>query len=103
MSERPEELKRRPGKSAKEINDAYDADEAEEYHKNITHWLKFRIAARTRRRQFGDADGRVLDVACGTGINFQYLPETAEIVGVDLSEDMLELRSDARTRVDGLC
>lgn len=93
MSETPEGLERRPGKSAAEIRDAYDDEEAEQYHD--THWLKLRIAARTRRHQFGGVDGRVLDVACGTGENFRYLPETAEVVGVDISADMLERAREA--------
>lgn len=48
------------------------------------------FAGRYRRRQFGDASGRVLDVACGTGTNFEYLDEAAEVVGVDISPAMLE-------------
>lgn len=88
MSEKVSELVRRPGKSTEEIREAYDEEEAEEYDE--AHWLKLRIAARTRRRQFGDVDGRVLDVACGTGRNFQYVPETAEFVAIDVSPDMLE-------------
>lgn len=43
---------------------------------------------------------RVLDVACGTGANFRYLIERVgpegQVIGVDLSPDMLEV---ARTRV----
>lgn len=44
---------------------------------------------RYRRRQFGDVDGRVLDVACGTGTNFPYFRDRAEVVGVDVSPEML--------------
>lgn len=98
MSKIPEGLRRRPGKAAKEIKDAYDDDEAEEYDE--IHWLKRRIAARTRRHQFGDVDGRVLDVACGTGMNFQYVPETAELVGIDISRDMLELAREEVADLD---
>jgi SAM-dependent methyltransferase len=51
------------------------------------------------RRRFGRAEGRVLDVACGTGLNARYIPAAAEYVGVDLSPEML-----ARTAatLDGL-
>ena len=43
---------------------------------------------RYRRRLFSRATGRVLDVACGTGVNFPYLPDGVELVGVDLSPEM---------------
>lgn len=46
------------------------------------------------RRLFGRAEGRVLDVACGTGLNARYLPPDAEYVGVDLSPEMLDRAGD---------
>lgn len=42
-----------------------------------------------RRRLFGQAHGRVLDVACGTGANFPYLHAAEAVVAVDLSASML--------------
>lgn len=48
------------------------------------------LTGRFRRTLFGKADGRVLDVACGLGMNFQYLPKRVEYVGIDISPDMLE-------------
>ncbi|HKJ59494.1 MAG TPA: class I SAM-dependent methyltransferase, partial [Halobacteriales archaeon] len=56
---------------------------------------------------FSRAAGRVLDVACGTGVNFPYLPDGVELVGVDLSPEMAarararaaELGLDAEVRV----
>lgn len=53
-------------------------------------WLNRLFTGRFRRRQFSQATGRVLDVACGAGTNFQYVPESAEIVGIDISEPLLE-------------
>ncbi|WP_459191600.1 class I SAM-dependent methyltransferase [Halosimplex sp. J119] len=47
------------------------------------------LLGRYRRRLFGQATGRVLDVACGTGTNIEYVPETAGYVGVDASPEML--------------
>jgi len=57
------------------------------------------VTGRHRREHFGDVGGRVLDVACGTGTNAEYLPETVEYVGVDISSEML---SKARDRLDRL-
>lgn len=88
MSNKPRELRKWPGKSVEKIRDAYDEEEAESFTERT--WLKHLLAGRARRRQFDDADGRVLDVACGVGPNFRYLPESADIVGVDISNDMLE-------------
>ena len=41
----------------------------------------------------------MLDVACGAGTNFRYLPESTEVVGIDISERLLEL---ARAELDAL-
>lgn len=55
------------------------------------------LTGRYRRRLFGQAEGQVLDVACGTGTNRRYLPGECEYVGVDLSPAML---AKARRRFD---
>ena len=47
-----------------------------------------------RRRLFGRAEGRVLDVACGTGLNARYLPAAVDYVGVDASPAMLAKAAD---------
>lgn len=62
-------------------------------------WLDRRLTGRYRRDAFEDAEGRVLDVACGTGTNFEYLPESVDLVGIDISPEMLE---KARDRLDRL-
>lgn len=52
-------------------------------------WLNRLVTGRHRRRLFGKARGRSLDVASGLGMNLHYLPEDVEYVGVDLSPEML--------------
>lgn len=59
-------------------------------------WVDRLLLGRFRRRRFGSARGRVLDVACGTGTNVRYLPESVEYVGIDVSPAMLRR---ARNRV----
>lgn len=95
MTGSSEGLSVRSSKSTEEIRAAYDDEEATSYADR--HWLKRRLERRTRRRQFGAATGRVLDVACGTGANFPYLPESADVVGIDVSRPMLVR---ARERAD---
>jgi len=52
-------------------------------------WADRIVTGRYRRARFGDVEGSVLDVACGTGTNFQCLPETVDLVGIDISPEML--------------
>jgi len=62
-------------------------------------WVNRLFTGRYRREQFGDARGRVLDVACGAGTNFRYLPASTDVVGVDVSPEMLD---SARAELDRL-
>lgn len=68
------------------IRDVY-ADQADTMVR--MDWLNRLVTGRYRERVFGNADGRVLDVACGIGTNARYLPPTAEYVGVDVSPEMV--------------
>ncbi|WP_255681613.1 class I SAM-dependent methyltransferase [Natrinema sp. SYSU A 869] len=94
-TERDQSVQRR-SMSAEEIADAY-ADVADK----LARWQRLDrlFAGRYRRRQFEHANGRVLDVACGTGKNFSYLPPSVELVGIDISTDML---AHARDELDRL-
>jgi len=53
-----------------------------------------------RRALFSRARGRVLDVACGTGVNFPYLPPGVDLVGVDLSDEMVARAREAAADLD---
>lgn len=72
--------------SVSEIEESY-AEYADRMHR--FEWLDRLFIGRYRQAQFGDVDGRVLDIACGIGTNFRYLPETVELVGIDISPEML--------------
>ncbi|MFC6837713.1 class I SAM-dependent methyltransferase [Halomarina ordinaria] len=85
----------RPAKSRAEVRDIYEENAA---RFERFGWLEERLVGRYRERLFSRAEGRVLDVACGTGPNFAHLPERTDLVGVDLSEAML--RGAARTARD---
>jgi len=63
------------------------------------HWFDRLFMGRYRRKAFGEAEGHVLDVACGIGTNLQYLPETVTYVGIDISPDMLELAEERFERL----
>lgn len=80
--------------TVQDIQDAYAT-----YAKWINRlgWLNRLMTGRYRRHQFSQAEGRVLDVACGAGTNFRYLPESSEVVGIDISEPLLE---QARAELD---
>jgi ubiquinone/menaquinone biosynthesis C-methylase UbiE len=82
--------------SPDDIADAY-AGYADWMHR--FEWIDRLVTGRYRRRQFGGVSGHVLDVACGTGTNFRYLAADADLVGIDISPEML---SKARRTLDGL-
>jgi len=97
MSDKLSASDRWPGMSSAEIQDAYD-DEALETYDRI-EWLWHLWTGRYRRKMFADVEGRVVDIGCGPGANFRYLPESVDIVGVDLSRDVLRwAREDTSER-----
>jgi ubiquinone/menaquinone biosynthesis C-methylase UbiE len=55
---------------------------------------------RLRRQLLEKASGKILDVACGTGENFVFLPKESEVTAIDLSPGMLT-RAEQRARALG--
>jgi ubiquinone/menaquinone biosynthesis C-methylase UbiE len=54
---------------------------------------------RLRKPLLKRAEGQVLEVACGTGENFQYLRQSTSLTAVDLSPQMLELAKQEAQRL----
>ena len=50
--------------------------------------------ARLRAALFAHARGRILDVGVGTGCNIPFYPEGSKVVGIDMSERMLDKARD---------
>lgn len=73
-----------------QLQGAYD-ELANEYEKKI--WFDQNIlgVGRHRKQLMSSARGQILDVACGTGLNFAAFPTTSEITAIDLSSRMLEV------------
>jgi len=73
-----------------QLQSAYD-EVADQYEKRI--WFDQHIlgVARLRKKLLSKATGRILDVACGTGLNIPLFPTGSDITAVDLSPRMLEV------------
>lgn len=72
------------------LREIYD-DFAPQYDRHIA-WLEHIAGLRNLRRElFQKAIGNVLDVATGTGANFEFFPSSCKITGIDLSPEMLDL------------
>jgi len=82
--------------SSDDIADLYD-EMADQYER--WDWANRLFSGPLRKRAFADAGGRVLDVACGAGTNFRYLPSTAQLVGVDVSAEMVAAARAELTRL----
>jgi ubiquinone/menaquinone biosynthesis C-methylase UbiE len=73
-----------------QLQNAYD-EIADQYEKKI--WFDQHIlgVARLRKNLLSKATGKILDVACGTGLNIPLFPPSSDITAVDLSPNMLEV------------
>lgn len=76
--------------TANQLQSAYDGI-ADQYDKKI--WFDQHIlgVARLRGNLLSKAAGKILDVACGTGLNIPLFPAGSDITAVDLSPNMLEV------------
>jgi ubiquinone/menaquinone biosynthesis C-methylase UbiE len=81
-----------------DIQKAYDVV-ADQYDKKI--WFDQHIlgVARLRKNLLSKASGKILDVACGTGLNLPLFPTGSDITAVDLSPNMLEVASKNATEL----
>jgi len=80
------------------LREIYD-EFAPRYDRHIA-WLE-RIAGlrKLRRELLQKACGDVLDVATGTGANYEFYPSSCKVTGVDLSPQMIDI---AKTRAKNL-
>jgi ubiquinone/menaquinone biosynthesis C-methylase UbiE len=76
--------------TATSLQNAYD-EIAEQYEKKI--WFDQNILGvrRLRRNLLSKATGKILEVACGTGLNLPFFPAGSDITAVDLSPNMLDV------------
>jgi ubiquinone/menaquinone biosynthesis C-methylase UbiE len=72
--------------------------QAANYDKQIG-WFERRIFGDHRTWACGQANGRVLEVAVGTGLNLPLYPHDADVTAIDLSPEMLAI---ARRRATDL-
>ena len=76
--------------TASKLQNAYD-EIADQYEKKV--WFDQHVlgVARLRKKLLSKATGKILDVACGTGLNIPLFPAGSDITAVDLSPKMLEV------------
>ena len=73
-----------------QLQSAYD-EIAHEYEKRIMFDQHILGVARLRKKLLFKANGKVLEVACGTGQNLPFFAPNSRITAVDLSPKMLEV------------
>ena len=86
----PRHIPSRETLKVNELQSAYD-EMAAHYEKKVWFDQVILGVARQRKQLMSRAHGKILDVACGTGLNFPMFPATSEITAIDLSPRMLEI------------
>lgn len=67
-----------------------------EKYNSFSKWYDFAgvlndlLIKKYRKELLKNAKGKVLEVGMGTGINLKYYPKDCEIVGIEISEEMLK-------------
>jgi ubiquinone/menaquinone biosynthesis C-methylase UbiE len=76
--------------TTEQLESAYD-EIANGYEKKV--WFDQYIlgVAHQRKQLMSNARGKILDVACGTGLDFPFFPAATEITAVDFSRRMLDV------------
>ena len=80
-----------------QLQNAYD-EIADQYEKKV--WFDQHIlgVARLRKNLLSKANGKILEVACGTGQNLPLFAPNSKITAVDLSPKMLEIARENATK-----
>ena len=63
--------------------------------------LELLVLRRLRRRLYSFADGQLLELGVGTGVNLKSYPASTRVIGIDLSAEMLH-RASKRSRRCGM-
>ncbi len=58
--------------------------------------------AKVRKDFLPSLSGRVLDAGCGTGRNFAYYSSSADVLGIDNSEPMLEVARERASKISNV-
>ena len=87
---KPQRIPHSEKMTAHQVQSAYN-EIADQYEKKI--WFDQHIlgVARLRKNLLAKATGKILEVACGTGLNIPLFPTGSDITAVDLSSNMLEV------------
>jgi len=80
-----------------QLQNAYD-EIAGQYEKKV--WFDQHVlgVARLKKNLLSKANGKILEVACGTGSNIPFFPVGSDITAIDLSPKMLEIAKENATK-----